>query len=344
MKKATIQDVAKEAGVSVGTVSRFLNGDGLRDYNRIRIETAMAKLKFRRNLNAASMRQRRQLTVGIALPRADYLNLDILARLTASLRSHEFNVSPYIPGRNAVTYDLLHDHFRQNRVDLLVVSDCGEFSGDFQNLRALGVPLLRFGGVEPTADVDQILVDETDAAQVVSECLVALSHREIAVVECVASSPGERQVIVELTRALANQGVELDPSRQTHLRHDDKRASQETLMRLFDRPNPPTAVVCSSVEVTQAVLGFMTEREIEPGRAVSLVCLGDSPFFSSIGRGICAQSLPAEKMTNALTHICMSRLLGMDAEVDAITKNLKREFIRRGSLRSATTENQQFAI
>lgn len=47
---ATIRDVAGEAGVSVATVSRYLNGAQLREDNRQRIERAISELGYQPNI------------------------------------------------------------------------------------------------------------------------------------------------------------------------------------------------------------------------------------------------------------------------------------------------------
>ena len=52
----TIKDVAREAGVSVGTVSRYLNGAVLKEQNQRKIDAAVARLGYRRNALARSMK------------------------------------------------------------------------------------------------------------------------------------------------------------------------------------------------------------------------------------------------------------------------------------------------
>ena len=57
----TIKDVAREAGVSVGTVSRYLNGAVLKEQNQRRIDAAVARLGYRRNALARSMKTGRSM-------------------------------------------------------------------------------------------------------------------------------------------------------------------------------------------------------------------------------------------------------------------------------------------
>ncbi|KQQ08663.1 LacI family DNA-binding transcriptional regulator [Rathayibacter sp. Leaf296] len=64
-KQATIYDVARVAGVSHQTVTRFLQGfEGIRPATRSRVEAALAELDYRPNLTARSLRARRSHRIG----------------------------------------------------------------------------------------------------------------------------------------------------------------------------------------------------------------------------------------------------------------------------------------
>src|SRR5581483_3521349 len=68
-KRATIWEVARAAGVSHQTVSRYLrNEGGLRPATREKIDRAVAELDYRPNLIARSMRTRRTNRIAIVLP------------------------------------------------------------------------------------------------------------------------------------------------------------------------------------------------------------------------------------------------------------------------------------
>ncbi|PNG24030.1 substrate-binding domain-containing protein [Streptomyces cahuitamycinicus] len=68
-KRPTIWEVAKRAGVSHQTVSRFLKNDsGMKPATRGRIERAVAELDYRPNLMARSMRTQRSHRITIVLP------------------------------------------------------------------------------------------------------------------------------------------------------------------------------------------------------------------------------------------------------------------------------------
>ncbi|HEX6064302.1 MAG TPA: LacI family DNA-binding transcriptional regulator, partial [Longimicrobiales bacterium] len=66
---ATIRDVAREAGVSVTTVSRVLNDSGpVKEATRERIRAVAQRLHFAPNTTARSLSTRRTHTIGVLLP------------------------------------------------------------------------------------------------------------------------------------------------------------------------------------------------------------------------------------------------------------------------------------
>ncbi len=69
MKKTTIYDVAKKAGVSKTTVSKFLNGKGnVKESTRTKINNAICELNYIPNCFAQSMRTNSTKTIAILLP------------------------------------------------------------------------------------------------------------------------------------------------------------------------------------------------------------------------------------------------------------------------------------
>ena len=80
---ATLKDVAKEAGLTVGTVSRVLNNRGyISDKARAKVDAAMKKLNYQPNEVARSLSKTRRNTIGLIVPhiRHPYF-MEIISRL-----------------------------------------------------------------------------------------------------------------------------------------------------------------------------------------------------------------------------------------------------------------------
>lgn len=66
---ATLRDVAREAGVSIRTVSRVVNGlEGIREETRAHVQEVIDRLGYRPNVLVRSLRAGRTATVGMVTP------------------------------------------------------------------------------------------------------------------------------------------------------------------------------------------------------------------------------------------------------------------------------------
>lgn len=68
MKKPTMNDVAKEAGVGRGTVSNYINGQNVRDKTKKKIQEAIDKLGYVPNLQARELKTSKNSTVVLIVP------------------------------------------------------------------------------------------------------------------------------------------------------------------------------------------------------------------------------------------------------------------------------------
>jgi LacI family transcriptional regulator len=78
-RRATVHDVAREAGVSLATVDRVLNGrPGVRPVTAQKVQTAIAALDFRRDLSASLLARSRELHLRFLIPDGSNEFMEIL--------------------------------------------------------------------------------------------------------------------------------------------------------------------------------------------------------------------------------------------------------------------------
>ncbi len=88
--RATLSDVARAAGVSVMTVSNFVHAKPVRIKTRKLVEAAIARLNYRPNASARSLRLSEEYSVGIVIADSDpeYLNDPFISRLVSGLSNY----------------------------------------------------------------------------------------------------------------------------------------------------------------------------------------------------------------------------------------------------------------
>ena len=89
---STIKDVANMAGLSIATISKYLNGGNVLEENRIRIVEAIEALDYKVNRAARSLKTNRSMTVGVLIPAIDSpFFARIVSRMDLYLQQHGYN-------------------------------------------------------------------------------------------------------------------------------------------------------------------------------------------------------------------------------------------------------------
>ena len=88
---ATIKDIAKKTGLGVATISSYLNGKHVREYNRIKIEAAIEELHFEVNEVARGLKTNSIRTIGVVIPELGSLFFtEIISKASQVLRQYGY--------------------------------------------------------------------------------------------------------------------------------------------------------------------------------------------------------------------------------------------------------------
>jgi len=181
--KVTIRDVAREAGVSVATVSRVFNGSGpVREHTRQRILEVADRLRYVPNSTARSLIMRRTGNLGVLLPDlyGEFFS-EVIRGIDGAARACGYHVllSSSHADRNELVAAL---RAMRGRVDGLVVMSPDI---DEEGLRANlpeSLPVVLLNCAVSGSDYDALTIDNFGGARAMVEHLLALGHRRIAMI------------------------------------------------------------------------------------------------------------------------------------------------------------------
>ena len=90
----TIYDVAKEAKVSMATVSRVVNNNpNVKEDTRLRVQEVIKKLKYTPNAVARGLASKKTTTIGIVLPDiADLSSAEIVSGIESVANMYKYNI------------------------------------------------------------------------------------------------------------------------------------------------------------------------------------------------------------------------------------------------------------
>ena len=276
--RPTIKDVAREAGVSIKTVSRVLNRERyVGAATRARVEATVATLSFRPSAAARSLAGRRSFQIGLACdnPSPHYV-YEIQAGIHDRCQADGVRMlaQPYDRASDRLVQDI-GELIDTARVDgLILTPPVSDFAPVLAMLIERG---LRFVRVSPGTQPDltaSVFIDNREAALAMTRHLTALGHRRIGFVQGHPSYAASAQRYDGYRAGLAEIGVAPDPALVVGGTFDfaSGAAAAEALLAL-DRP--PSAIFAANDDMAAGVLAVAHRRGITvPGR-LSVAGFGD---------------------------------------------------------------------
>lgn len=278
-RSPSIEDVARESGVSVATVSRALRGlPNVAAKTRERVQVAADQMGYRADPSAARLATGRTNLVQIATPTVDgWYFARFLAGAIEHLNAHGFEVIAH-PLENPGSRDRFLNDIGQyeKRVDGLILVDLNISEDAASELADSGVRAVTAGF--RTADFPSVMVDDYRVGYVATEHLLSAGHQRIGLISgqpnhpLAYSVPGLR--LAGHIGALAASGLSVDPELEQpgNFAADGGRHAMERLLRL---DNPPTAVFAMSDVMAFGALRALQDRHLRPGKDVAIVGVGD---------------------------------------------------------------------
>ncbi|MCS5721594.1 LacI family transcriptional regulator [Herbiconiux sp. CPCC 203407] len=212
---ATLHDVAKQAGVSIKTVSNVVNGyTNIRPETRARVQEAIDDLGYQPNLSARSLRSGKSGVIGLVLPE---LSLSYFAELAdaviARAATHGLVVLVEQTGADREREIAVLSSPRMRLTDGLIFSPLGMGQEDAGFLE-VDYPVILLGERIFGGPTDHVTMRNVEAARAATELLLAAGRRRIAVVGAHRDETlGSAALRLEGYRqALEAAGVDYDPA------------------------------------------------------------------------------------------------------------------------------------
>jgi LacI family transcriptional regulator len=214
IRRATMTDVAKAAGVSLKTVSRFVNGEtNISPQISARVAETIAALSFRRNLAAASIRPgQRTALVGLIIE--DVAN-PFYAALTRSVELELRATGMLLLAASSEEDSELHcrlvEQLIERRADGLIVVPPSVPGAAWASLAAEVPALVMLDRIDPGVDSDAIIADDEGGGRAATALLIAHGAQHIAFVGEHLSLPTIAGRHRGYLAALAEAGLPVDP-------------------------------------------------------------------------------------------------------------------------------------
>lgn len=330
-RRPTIVDVANEAGVAIGTVSRYLNGLSVRRANRAEIEEAIQRLGYRRNALAAAIKSDLTKTVGFLVPSFSEFHTSVLEQLSQRMREAGFAVLSYCHNDNPTSLINAMNFFASHRVDYLVMDGNEGTEAGVRELVAGGTPVILYDNDVAGLPVDRVMVENRNASARAVTHLLDIGHTKIGVLAGNQHNHTGQERFAGYKQAMEEQGLEVSPEYVVDADWTEDRG-YSGMLRLLSLDEPPTAVFSCNYRATFGALAMLRERGYRIPDDISVVSFDDVPLFRLHPVGITAVAQPVVQIADAITRLMLSRSPERGAET-LHTITLGCDLILRGSTR-----------
>ncbi|MDD5195282.1 MAG: LacI family DNA-binding transcriptional regulator [Candidatus Omnitrophica bacterium] len=272
--KITIKEVAKRAGVSIATVSRYLNNPtSLKEENRRKVEKVTREVNYQPLLYARRLAGGKLNTFGVIIPGYEdifysFYALEIIRGVGMALDKEDLDLHLHIFNGK--------DTFKTSLVDGAIFADIIGNETQLQRLLKEEFPLVVINHKIENPNISCVSINNFKGSYEATEFLSHHGHKHIAHLAGDLRVQCAQDRLEGYKAALKKNKIEIKDEyvKVTNFSRKDARDKLEELFALKVRP---TAILCCSDEIASEVLAFGEEKKINIPKDLSVIGFDDNP-------------------------------------------------------------------
>jgi LacI family transcriptional regulator len=313
----TLEDIAKQAGVSRSTASRVVNDDpNVSDGVRKRVRKVIVSTGYQPHQAARSLASQRSWMIGLVLPRtvSSFFTDPYFPRLTQGVaqacNQHNLTLGLFILASKEDEERVFPRLSRQGLLDGVIVQTAQKGDKLISRLISSNFPLIVAGRPFSTSGVSYIDVDNVQASQQAVTHLIRLGYKRIGTITGMMNSTAgiDRQEGYE--RAIREQGWQVDPS--LIVEGDFSEESGYNAMKKL-LPAKPDAIFSASDTMAVGAIRAVNEAGLNIPGDIAMIGFDDLPVAS----------LADLKLTTVRQPIIQFGAQAVEALLDLIENGIK---------------------
>ncbi|CAH1219859.1 LacI family DNA-binding transcriptional regulator [Paenibacillus sp. JJ-223] len=280
--KATIYDIAREAGVSIATVSQVINGKGkISEKRRAEIMEIMERLNYQPSAIAAALTGKQTYTFGLLVPDISNPYFAELARAVED-RSRKLGYSVVIcsTDNKDERVERYLNLLQQKRVDGMMIGTGISNAEILAPLLQQSIPVALIARHLPTLEVHTVAIDDRLGGALAARHLLELGHERMAVLAEQAGVSSSRERVRGFREALEQAGHELAAERVLESAIEPGAAKAAALQLLGASPRPTALFCCNDM---QAIGALQAAKELKLRVPEELSVVGfDNTILASV--------------------------------------------------------------
>lgn len=275
-----IRDLARHLDISIGTVSRALNGKAdVNPETRKRVMEAASALGYAPNQSGRSLRQGTTGLIGVIVPSdpeqtlVDSVFAGVLNGLRRFLSGQGLDLAIFLyVEAEEDAFSVLRRIAGRRLVDALIIAQTQRYDPRIDYLLGKSLPFVAFGRSELAPDHAWVDMDFGAAVDGAVARLTALGHRHMAVFLPEGDINYNHVIINSFSVALARAGLTAQAD-DIYRCVPGEGGGHEAATALLARPDRPTAVLTANRKLAIGLYKRLNEAGLRPGQDVDVICI-----------------------------------------------------------------------
>lgn len=323
-----IQQVAKQAGVSVATVSRVMNGQNtVSSKTRIKVEEAIKSLNYEPSILGRNLRNSESRIFLILIPSiSNPFYLEIIKGIEHIALSQNYNILLCETDSNPEKENIYFDLVRKKMADGIISMDPAV---NIETLKVLAEKYSIIQCSEYSADsgIPYVTIDNEEASYRAVKHLIQIGHKKIALMNSDGKFLYSRQREEGYQRALEEHGLSLNDDYIFYTKHLGFEHGQQAMKKILALQDRPTAVFAVSDLLAIGALKEVNASGLHVPNDMAVIGFDKIDFSSMTNPTLTTIAQPMYKMGTVAAEMLIEKIKGN--EVDSVI--LDHELVIRES-------------
>lgn len=330
---ATLKDIAKETGLSIATISKYINGGSLKENNRIAIEKAIKKLDYTINEYARGLKSNKSKTIGIIIPELSNIFItQIITRIEELLRAKGYSIIICdCHTSEALECDAVNFLLAKKADGIISMPVCKD-GKHLQPALKRNTPIVLIDRKIPNLNgiCDCVLIDNSSASKKAVSLLVENNHKNIGILVGPKDVYTSNQRLKGYIEALKDANISINNDLIAFTDYT-VHGGYESMSQLLNKNPDMTAVFVTNYEMTLGAFIACNENNIKIPNQLSFIGFDNADLFKVIHPKLTVINQPLEEMGTQVAYLMLKRLTE-DTHSGALTMSLSASMVFGNSI------------
>ena len=291
MKRVTIYDVARQANVSLATVSRVMNGsDVVKQATKIKVEDAIKTLGYKPNAIAQGLALQRTTTIGLIFPEESITSTgQLINGLCDVAKVYDYNIYLHAITQGITNMQEVVDDVIKSHVDGAIIYCNKELEDATKELDSFNIPVVVVNDRVITDSICSVCVDY---AKAVYECIderLNKGLKDIAILEDRRNKNMTKEMIEGAKRCYKDHNLNFNG----YLEFSNDELSTYKFLKGYFKNHRHNLLICDRDSQALACLNACKENGVKVPEEMEIICLNDTKYLSMVRPEISAFEVPS---------------------------------------------------